>query len=179
MSSTPPIPAIAANARWPEGLIIRAICPDDAEGITAMQSLPGVRGGTLRPPYPVTQSARKHIETLPANVVSLAALINNLFVGNAAMTQLAGRRSHTASIGMGVHDSYHRRGIGRALLGELVAIADNWMNIKRLELTVYTDNTGAIALYESFGFEREGLHRAFAYRDGSFVDAYAMARIRA
>ncbi|OLP44518.1 GNAT family N-acetyltransferase [Rhizobium oryziradicis] len=178
MKDTPPVIPVAANARWPEGLIIRTIGPEDTEALIAMQSLPGYRFGTLRPPYPTVQGARKYIESLQPNVTSLVAVLNGKIVGNAGMTQLAGRRSHAASIGMGVHDDYQRRGIGRALLGELVAIADDWLNIKRLELTVYTDNTGAIALYESFGFRQEGLHRAFAFRDGCFVDAYAMARIR-
>lgn len=144
-----------------------------------MQNQPQFRAGTLRPPYVKVQDVRKWLEAPTTNAVSLVAIMNSRVVGHAGFSQLLGRRSHAASLGMGVHDSYQRRGIGRALLGELVAIADNWMNIKRLELTVYTDNTGAIALYESFGFEREGLHRAFAFRDGSFVDAYAMARIRA
>lgn len=144
-----------------------------------MQNLPEFRAGTLRPPCVKVQDVRKWLENPAPNAPSLVAIINDQVVGHAGFTQGAARRSHTASLGMGVHDAYHRRGIGRALLGELVAIADDWMNLKRLELTVYTDNPGAIALYESFGFEREGLHRAFAFRAGSFVDVYAMARIRA
>ncbi len=79
---------------------------------------------------------------------------------------------------MGVHDDFQRRGIGRALMGEIITIADDWYNLRRLELTVFTDNAPAIALYERFGFEREGTHRAFAYRAGAYIDAYAMARIR-
>ena len=35
-----------------------------------------------------------------------------------------------------------------------------------------------IALYEQFGFEREGTHRRYAFRNGEYVDAYSMARIR-
>jgi L-phenylalanine/L-methionine N-acetyltransferase len=178
MPDNPPVIPVAQNARWPDGLIVRTIGPEDAEALMAMQSLPGYRFGTLRPPYPTVRGARTYIDTLQPNVTSLVAVLNGTIVGNAGMTQSAGRRSHAASIGMGVHDDYQRRGIGRALLGELVAIADDWLNIKRLELTVYTDNPGAIALYESFGFEREGLHRAFAFRAGCFVDAYAMARLR-
>jgi len=35
-----------------------------------------------------------------------------------------------------------------------------------------------IALYEKFGFKREGSHRRYAFREGRFVDAYSMARVR-
>ncbi|RWX24231.1 GNAT family N-acetyltransferase, partial [Rhizobium leguminosarum] len=47
-----------------------------------------------------------------------------------------------------------------------------------LELTVYTDNDVAIGLYRKFGFEQEGLLRAFGFRSGEYVDAYTMARLR-
>ena len=35
-----------------------------------------------------------------------------------------------------------------------------------------------IALYEKFGFEKEGTHRRYAFRGGEYVDAYSMARIK-
>lgn len=169
---------VAADARWPANLHIRAIRPDDADDLAALQSLPGYRYGTLRMPYPSSPTVKKHIEGMGPNAISLVGFIDDVMVGNAGLHQTAARRSHSASIGMGVHDDYRRRGIGRALLGELVAIADNWLNLRRLELTVYSDNIGAITLYQSFGFEHEGIHRDYAYRDGAFVDAVAMARIR-
>jgi site-specific DNA recombinase len=39
-------------------------------------------------------------------------------------------------------------------------------------------NAIAIALYEKFGFEVEGTHRRLAFRDGEYVDAYSMARLK-
>jgi len=57
-------------------------------------------------------------------------------------------------------------------------LADNWLNLSRLDLRVYVDNAPAIALYERFGFEIEGTHKSFAYRDGEYVDAHVMARLR-
>ena len=47
-----------------------------------------------------------------------------------------------------------------------------------LELHVYTDNAAGIRLYEKFGFAIEGTAREFALRDGTYIDAYAMARLR-
>jgi putative acetyltransferase len=43
---------------------------------------------------------------------------------------------------------------------------------------VYTDNAAAIALYKKFGFEIEGTHRRYAFRNGEYVDAYSMAHLR-
>ncbi len=60
----------------------------------------------------------------------------------------------------------------------LVDLADGWTPFTRLELTVYADNARAIALYRAFGFEDEGLLRGYALRNGRYVDALAMARIR-
>jgi putative acetyltransferase len=42
---------------------------------------------------------------------------------------------------------------------------------------VYTDNLAALALYRKFAFAIEGTCRAYAFREGSYVDAYAMARL--
>lgn len=52
------------------------------------------------------------------------------------------------------------------------------MNLRRVELTVYTDNEPAIALYRKFGFVEEGTLRDYAFRDGEFADALSMARLR-
>ena len=59
-----------------------------------------------------------------------------------------------------------------------VDLADNWLNLTRLDLRVYVDNEAAISLYEKFRFEVEGTHKRFAYRNGEYVDAHDMARLR-
>ena len=87
-------------------------------------------------------------------------------------------RAYAGTLGMMVHDAYAGRGAGTALMSAVIELADNWLNLKRLELGVYADNARAIALYERFGFEREGLSRAFAWRNGAYVDSISMARLR-
>jgi L-phenylalanine/L-methionine N-acetyltransferase len=88
------------------------------------------------------------------------------------------RRRHVGQIGISVHDEWQGRGVGAALMRACIDLADNWLNLTRLELEVYADNEPAIRLYERFGFEHEGTLRQYAFRDGHFVDSYAMARLR-
>ena len=64
------------------------------------------------------------------------------------------------------------------MMEAVIEMADNWLSLSRLELNVYTDNDAAIHLYEKQGFEIEGTLRNYAFRDGRYVDSYAMARIR-
>ena len=67
-----------------------------------------------------------------------------------------------------------RRGIGRALLGQAVSWAQE-VGMRKLELHVFPHNEAAIALYEQFGFRREGYRKAHYRRGRDFVDAILMA----
>ncbi|WP_230530597.1 GNAT family N-acetyltransferase [Microvirga roseola] len=168
--SEPPQPA--------DDIIIRATRPDDCEGIAALGDLPGYRRGTLRLPYQTPEATRKWIENNPPGNPSLTVECKGRIIGNGGFERLQGRRAHVAYLGMGLHDDFRGRGIGSRLLRELIMIADDWLNLKRIELTVYVDNAPAIALYKRNGFEIEGTHKAFAFREGAFVDAYGMARVK-
>ena len=173
MNASPSPPASAGD------ILIRAARPGDCEGIAALVNLPGYRWGTLRLPHQTPDATRKMIENNAPGNVMLVVEQEGRIIGNGGLDRSPGRRAHAAGLGMGVHDDYRGRGIGARLLRELLAMADDWLNLKRIELTVYTDNAPAIALYERSGFAIEGTHRAYAFRAGSFVDAYAMARIKA
>lgn len=81
---------------------------------------------------------------------------------------------HVADLGLMVAASHRGRGLGRALLEQAVAWAGG-TGVSKLELHVFPWNAPAIALYESFGFEREGLRRCHYVRDGETVDAILMA----
>ncbi len=79
---------------------------------------------------------------------------------------------------MGVHDDWQGKGCGSALLEAALDLADNWMDLRRIELQVFADNEPGRRLYERFGFEIEGTLRRFAFRGGEYADVYAMARLR-
>ena len=159
-------------------LTIRAVRTDDVEALASLANLPGYRLGTLRMPYQSIEETRRSVEGQGPGRVNLVALTGGALVGFAGLERFGGRRAHAAEIGMGVHDDHTGRGIGTALLQALLDVADNWMGLRRVELTVYTDNAAAIALYRRHDFEVEGTLRACAFTDGRLVDAYAMARVR-
>jgi RimJ/RimL family protein N-acetyltransferase len=81
---------------------------------------------------------------------------------------------HVADLGLMVAAGRRRQGIGRALL----ARAAEWAvpaRVRKLELHVFPHNEPAIALYESFGFVREGYRQAHYRRGRGYVDAILMA----
>jgi putative acetyltransferase len=167
-SATEPLPL--------DGLIIRARRPADAEAIADLVNLPGFRFGTMRRPFHSPEEVADWIEKTPATELHLVAVKGTMLIGQAGLYRFAGRQSHVAGLGMGVHDAWTGRGVGAALLEALLDSADNWLGIRRMQLTVYVDNAPAIHLYRRFGFEIEGTHRAYALRDGRYVDAHVMAR---
>ncbi|MGB1271309.1 MAG: acetyltransferase [Endozoicomonas sp.] len=60
----------------------------------------------------------------------------------------------------------------------MVNLADNWLNLIRIELDVYTDNEPAVILYQRFGFEIEDSSKFDCFPDGEYVNSYRMARIK-
>jgi putative acetyltransferase len=81
---------------------------------------------------------------------------------------------HVADVGLMVDATFRRRGIGRALLEAAVEWARS-VGISKLELHVFPWNAAAIALYEDFGFVREGYRRGHYRKGDGFVDAILMA----
>jgi len=80
---------------------------------------------------------------------------------------------------MSVHPAYRNRGVASALMAEMVSLCDNWLRIERSELTVFVDNAPALAVYRKFGFETEGTGKQYALRNGEYIDAFFMARMKA
>ena len=156
---------------------IRAVEPEDWPDVAEIFNQPAVIAGTLQLPFRSKAFQRERLAQAAPGRIHLGAVIEGKLIGTAALIRLENGRAHVGTVGMGVHDAYQGRGAGGALLGALLSTADRWLGLRRIELTVYADNTRAIGLYEKHGFVREGLHRDFAFRDGVYVDALAMARL--
>jgi putative acetyltransferase len=134
---------------------------------------------TLQLPYPSEEFWRKRVTEPRDGFYAIVACAGDELIGELDIsTTPRPRRRHAGQIGMGVRDDWHGKGAGTALMRAAVEMADNWLNLGRLELEVFTDNEPAIRLYQKFGFVIEGTLREFGLRDGVFADAFAMARLK-
>ena len=161
------------------GIRIRAMRADDWRDLHEIWTYPKVCWGTLQLPFQSEDEVRKKVENPPEGLYRLVAEVEGKVVG--ATTLHRGRSprvQHVAGCGLSVHPDYWNRGVGSALIAAIVDLADNWLDLKRIELTVFVDNGAAIHVYEKFGFVIEGTKRKYAFREGEYVDTHVMARVR-
>ena len=84
------------------------------------------------------------------------------------------RVRHSGSIGISVDTAWRGRGVGRALMEDLIAWCRERGVVKKLALGVMPDNAPALALYRKLGFVEEGrVSRAFHF-DGGYADEILM-----
>jgi L-phenylalanine/L-methionine N-acetyltransferase len=158
---------------------IRSQEPEDAEQISALIGSIGTFEGTLQLPDMPVAMRLERIKQVDERGCKLVAVADGRIVGAAGLYVSHGalRRLHSRELGIGITREWQGRGVGRQLIARLLDWADNWAGVLRVELTVHADNDRAIALYRSMGFVEEGRHRAYAMKNGRFVDAFFMARL--
>ncbi len=97
--------------------------------------------------YQSVEARRERLSRQAVDTYSLVAEIDGRVVGSLGLhLEAAPRRRHCGSIGMGVHDNVQGRGVGTALMAATTDLADNWLGLQRIELSVYTDNAPALHL---------------------------------
>jgi putative acetyltransferase len=96
---------------------------------------------------------RKRFSKAPEGLYHLVACVQGKVVGHLGLETFPTfwRRRHVGLIGMAVRDDLQGRGIGTALMEAALDFADNWLNLTRVELTVYTDNAAGTSFLMSEG----------------------------
>ena len=82
-------------------------------------------------------------------------------------------------ISIAIGDARHQgKGYGREAMELVLRFAFTELNLYRLQLTAFSYNERAIALYEKLGFRREGVFREFLQRDGRRHDMILFGLLR-
>ncbi len=153
------------DVRIPAGVVIDALREADTPRCAALERVlfPG------DDPW----SAAAFRDELRAGHAYLAARAGDTLVGYGGLAFIAGPPRAEAEIHtIGVDPAFQGRGIGRALLRGLLAVAE--ASAATVFLEVRTDNDAARALYESEGFAVVGLRRRYYQPSGA--DAHTMRR---
>ncbi len=163
--------------------MIRQVLMEDAKDLAAL-----IRQVDSESPFMLYEAGERELteETLQnlirrlsgeQNAAIFAAEEDNILAGYLiAIGGAARKNKHSAYIVTGILKAYQGKGIGTLLFYEL----EEWAmqnGLHRLELTVITDNSAAIALYEKAGFQKEGVKRDSLYMDGKYVNEYYMSKI--
>jgi putative acetyltransferase len=163
---------------------IRPICFGDSKGINEIRRMPGVFENILGIPSERIKKSEDFIANMDDNSHQFVAVmkeeaLEETIIGVAGLNVFSNPRlRHCASVGIMVHKDFQKNSVGIKLMESLVDIADNWLMLVRVELSVFVDNEKAIKLYKKFGFEIEGTKKKAAIRNGEYVDEFLMARIR-
>ena len=164
------------------GLSVRRSRVADAEAYARMMSHPEVFPNLLQMPWASADQWQARLTescAVGSSHVQIVAEADGRVVGAAGLHPIGAspRKRHSMALGINVDADWHGRGVGKLLMQSLCDYADNWLGLLRIELDVYADNRRAQALYERFGFVREGVRRCEALRDGVYVDGWLMARL--
>ena len=127
-------------------ITVRHAEPEDFEAMHRIMSAPKVAAGTLQLPLQSAEAWRKRLAEPPEGLFMLVACVEGEVIGNLGLETFPNRPRvrHAGTIGIAVRDEWQGRGVGTALLGAALDLADNWLNLSRVELTVYTDNAAGM-----------------------------------
>jgi len=121
------------------------------------------------------ESIRKRLGSSEDNFV-LGAFIDRQLIGMAGFFRRRGEKiRHRGGIwGVYVAEECRGKGIGRALLGELIGLLQLLPGMQQVALAVSSQNAGAKGLYESLGFEVYGCERRALKIGDEYVDEQLM-----
>lgn len=162
----------------PSMLELRPPLPEDADALWRIARERGVMETTMGLASRPRTDYVERIEEPSPDQHTLVAVLDGEVAGWGGLTVRRGRQRHAADLGLAVSTARQRQGIGTALLTALLELADDWLGLRRIELTVLTGNDGARALYERHGFEVEGRLRGYVAGEGALRDVWVMGRLR-
>lgn len=160
-----------------DSLIIRNVHINDFTDISKIRKMPGVIEYILTLDNESPEKIKNKIKAIQdANEIWKVVEINGAVIAVAILNKLSGKRSHCANITIMVNPNFHSIGIGSALMDKLLEYSNNILKVKKVELSVFSNNNKAIKLYKKYGFSVEGIKRQAVFVNNEFKDEIFMAK---
>ena len=160
-------------------VIIRPARVEDAATLCAAEAVIAKTPGRL-----VSKPHELKVEAFAARIAEVqdkgryvVAEADGRPVGHAVLEPMGLERvAHVQRLTIAVHLGHQGRGVGKALMKDLIDWATSNPAVGKIELLVRASNADAIGLYRKFGFVEEGrLKNRIRLEDGSHLDDVSMA----
>jgi RimJ/RimL family protein N-acetyltransferase len=153
---------------------VEPLVPDRADDFLDVLETVAAEGKWIGTEAPIDRADRRR--RLIAGIedgtnVMFSVDVEGVIVGGASLHQIA---PGLYDLGMMILEDWRRRGIGSALLRRCIDAAKT-RHAYKITLQVWPHNDAAIALYERFGFVKEGyLRKQWRRKSGELWDAVMM-----
>jgi L-amino acid N-acyltransferase YncA len=129
-------------------------------------------------PPDTDEIARRHADIVARDLPYLVADIGSEVAGYAYLTPYRPRSAYRFTVEDSVYvaPGHHGRGIGRALLAELLRIGTALGKRQVIAVIGDSENRASIALHERQGFVHAGLFRSVGFKHGRWLDSVLMQR---
>ena len=160
------------------GFIVREATEDDVEAMLDVYESVAAEGRWIGGELPIDRERHRvgRLERIQGGAtigVAFVAEADGRIVGDLGLHVVRGR----ADLGMALLEGYRGIGIGSALMEAAIAWA-RAHELDKIALEVWPHNERAIALYEKFGFVREGYHpKEWRRRSGGAWDTISMGLV--
>ncbi len=156
--------------------LVRTREPLDLNDLAGIFACPSVVAGTPWLPFRPLAAVQARLDDADPNLHALVAEFGGRVVGSIGRRAAANPHRHVGDLGLAMYEAFPGRGGGTVLVAA-PDLADRWLALRRVDLGVFAVNAVAFHRYQRFGFEREGVSREFAARNGEHADALLMARL--
>ncbi len=129
-------------------------------------------------PPDIAEMDRRRSEVQARGLPYLAAVAESAVQGFAYLGPYRTRPAYRYTVEDSVYvaPGAHGRGVGRALLGRLIALAEAGNLRQMVAIIGDSANHASIGLHTTLGFERTGVLRSVGFKHGRWVDSVVMQR---
>jgi len=164
----------------PPGLVIRAAVEADLAAITAIYDY-HVRCGTASFEYDppgLEEMTRRWRETVRCGFPYIVAEVNGEVLGYAYGGQYRPRIAYKRTVedSVYIHHQHLGRGLGRALLAELIVQCERAGCRQMIAAIGDSSNVASIRLHEEFGFRMVGTLESVGLKFGRWLDSVLMQK---
>jgi phosphinothricin acetyltransferase len=153
-------------------LLIRDLRPEDWPEVAAIYR-DGMRGGlaTFETEVPSWEAWKA------AHTIGVVAELDDRVIGWAALGPVSSRWSYrgVAESSVYVGRDHHGRGVGRALMEELIEKSEG-AGIWTIQTSVFPENAASLNLHHAVGFRVVGVRERIGKRDGLWRDTVLLER---